>query len=97
MDHHSVFNAVFKGDHTGHYGGDKRVLRFSRDTTKPVVSDGISYNLGDTMTIYSRLAAKIRLRLSTLYIPSPSRKQIATEDGNQGEFLKCFASLCSHE
>jgi len=38
------------------------------------------------MTIYSRLAAKIRLRLSTLCLPSPSRKQIATEGGNQREF-----------
>jgi len=38
------------------------------------------------MTIYSRLVAKIQLRLNTLCLLSPSRKQIATESGNGREF-----------
>jgi len=38
------------------------------------------------MTIYSRLAAKIQLQVSTVCLLSPSRKQIATEGGNLREF-----------
>jgi len=59
-------------------------MRFSYDKTEPAVSDGILHT-EDTMTIFSRLAAKIQLRLSTLCRLWRSRKQIATDGGNQRE------------